>query len=105
MKNEKNWTKQKFDQEYNEYSEAKHSGPLPEYRISGTRTRILELGVGALPLIIDKIEKGDTNFIPVVAQLTNYTVKTDAETKEVLDWWKANKDKLTIFDYSDSQGN
>ena len=97
FKTGKNLMKQKFEGKYNEYSDVKHSRPNEKSAISSTRNKIAELGVVALPLIIEKIEKGETDLTPLVSQLTNNKVKSDAEAKEVLNWWKENKERWTIF--------
>ena len=96
----KNWTKREFKEKNTEYLKVKQSRPNEKGAINYNLNKIANLGATALPLIIEKIEEGDENFIPVVAQLTNFTIKNDSESKEVLDWWKANKDRWIIFDYS-----
>lgn len=93
----KNSTKQKFEEQYNQYSQAKRTRPDEKSVISYTRRKISELGVVALPLIIEKIDNGETDLIPLVSQLTDNRVKSDAQAQEVLDWWKDNKDRWTIF--------
>ena len=93
-------TQQHFIELYNNYSEVKQSRFNEKSAISYSRSKIADLGIAALPLIIQKIEKGEADLIPLVSQLTDNKIKSDAQKKEVLDWWKSNKDKLTIFDYS-----
>lgn len=94
----KNWTKQEFEKRNQKYLEAKRS-PEEKYAITSARKQIIELGIACIPLMIQKIEKGETDLIPLVSQLTDNSVKNDASAKEVLDWWKTNKDKWTIFKY------
>ena len=101
----KKWTIQKFDEKYNEYSKVKQTRPNEKDAINYNRNKISNLGLAALPLIIHKIEKGETDLIPLVSQLSDNKIKSDATQKVVLDWWKDNKNKYTIFDYSDSQAN
>ncbi len=96
----KNWTKQNFDENYNEYSKVKQTRSNEKDAISYYKQKIANLGIAALPLIIEKIEKGEKDLTPLVSEITNNKVKSDAEAKEVLDWWKANKARWTIFDYS-----
>ncbi len=103
LKNGKNWTKQKFDEEYIQYLHGKDLYPqelFPEYKRNENWNRLAKLGVAALPLIIEKIEQGESGLIPIVSMLTDNKLKNDAGIKDVLDWWKANKEKWTIFDYS-----
>ncbi len=103
FKNGKNWTKQKFDEEYIKYLQGKSSDTnelFPEYKRNENRNILTKLGVAALPLIIEKIEQGESDLIPLVSQLTDNRIKNDVEVKDVLSWWKANKEKWIIFDYS-----
>jgi len=64
--------------------------------------RIRGLGIAALPYIIEKVEQGDGDLIPLVSRLTSGAggapdaVRSRASAAECLDWWDKNKQKWTL---------
>lgn len=71
------------------------------------KSKVFSCGIAALPYIIDAIEKGDVSLVPIVPELTrghkakalhlNPELSINAKRAEVLEWWKKNKQKWTIF--------
>ena len=57
---------------------------------------IRALGIAALPIIIEKTKKGDTEFIEILSELTDNKVKKDATAAECLKWWNENKEDWLI---------
>jgi len=102
-------TPQRFAKYYGEWKRCMDEQKAKE--ADEWKERLRRLGVDALPLLIDKIEAGDDEFIPVVAMITRavmygyipsketvitYEVEEDATREEVLAWWAANKAEWTL---------
>jgi len=92
----KNWTQEKFEEKYGKYTKEKRNHPKHETAIRYERRRIATLGVAALPLIIKKIEQGETDLIPLVSELTDNQINENADVSDVLIWWQTNKNRWTI---------
>ncbi|NLW49353.1 MAG: hypothetical protein GXY85_00735, partial [Candidatus Brocadiaceae bacterium] len=58
--------------------------------------RLRELGVWALPLMIEKVREGDGDLIASVSYLTDGALPADATPRECLDWWEANREHWTV---------
>ena len=85
----------------------------PEFKVLTTRRertrlgevyhRIPALGIFALPFLLDEIEKGRSDFIPIVGFLTDGKApvvggRVEEVTRNVLRWWKqheSSKDSTT----------
>jgi hypothetical protein len=52
---------------------------------------LTNLGIDALPLMIEKIREGNTEFIPIISFLTNEAIKKDASPDTAIKWWAENK--------------
>lgn len=86
-----------FEDKYNRFIQEKLDYPEKK-EAQGYRQRdIASLGVPALPMLIQKIEQGETDLIPIVAELTNNEISRDADKTKVLQWWKENKERWIIF--------
>ncbi len=55
--------------------------------------QIQDLGVLALPLVVAEIQKGETNFIPIMSKLTDGEVPLDATSAQCAKWLKNNEVK------------
>jgi len=58
--------------------------------------RILDLGIDAIPQLVEKISEGDSEFIDAISFLTDGELKSDASVSETVEWWNNNKEKWTI---------
>ena len=58
--------------------------------------RIRDLGIVALPFIMEKVEAGERWLIPALSYLTDNAVKPYAEPDECAAWWKQNRADWTI---------
>ena len=58
--------------------------------------RIRDLGIVALPCIMEKVEAGERSLIPALSYLTDNAVKPYAEPDECAAWWKQNRADWTI---------
>jgi hypothetical protein len=85
---------QRFAALYKEYNSLKDQGKKEE--AEQKFQRIKDLGIDVLPLLIDKIQQGDTSLIPAVAYLTDKKVPESASPSECVSWWAANKAKFTL---------
>ncbi len=55
-----------------------------------------DLGIPALPLMVEKVREGESQFIPLISRLTDDELNKTATQAECLDWWENNKDKWVI---------
>jgi hypothetical protein len=58
--------------------------------------RIKDLGIDVLPLLVERVQKGDTDLIPAIAYLTDKKMPESATAAECVSWWAANKEKWTL---------
>jgi hypothetical protein len=89
------WTAERFQGSYNrrkaimaERPEATSAAKSPFYQME-------KLGIGALPFYMDKIAHGETEYIPLAADLT-HAFERDAKAAAVLQWWQENKDRWLV---------
>ncbi len=91
-------TKQQFENKYNNWKDAKTKHPKNSDDVKYAKRKLTQqVGVAALPLLIEKINKGETDLIDIVSGLTDGKIKRDATKQEVLLWWEKNKEKWTVF--------
>jgi hypothetical protein len=89
-------TPRRFEALYSEWKKFEKAGK--EGEAVGREQKIRELGIVALPCIVQKIEQGDDNLLPAFLYLTDKEVGTTATVSEALSWWAANKEKWTLPD-------
>ena len=87
-------TPKRFARLYEEWKDLRERGKLKEAK--DVYNRIVDLGVVALPLMIEKIEQGDTELIRAVSGLTDGRVTEDAKASECVEWWKKNEARWLI---------
>jgi hypothetical protein len=59
-------------------------------------TEIRDMGVDALPLIMDKIRGGDEKMVSLVSEIMGQEIGSTPSS--VLDWWKANEKNVRLPD-------
>jgi hypothetical protein len=91
------WTRNQFDEPYRLWKDTKQAKPNELEYIRAIRDSMAKPGVGALPLLVDKISQGDVELIPLVSELTGRRVRETATAQEVLDWWAVNKEHWIVF--------
>lgn len=69
------------------------SNPLESKEI---QKKIEDVGIAALPLLIENIRSGETDLIRVVSKLTDGKLKASVTQESCLAWWEANKEKYLI---------
>ncbi len=87
-------TPQQFEKLYQEWKSLKKKGKTEE--AEEKYQRVKDLGITALPYMIEKIEQGDSELIPALSELTDGQVDKNVKKEECLSWWKKNKDKWTL---------
>lgn len=58
--------------------------------------RILDLGIAALPYMVEKVKKGDIELIEEMSELTNGQLKKGTNKEDVEKWWNQNKESWII---------
>ena len=58
--------------------------------------RMIDLGVAALPNMMQKVELGGTDLIPAISELTDGKVQKKATASACLAWWERNRKNWTI---------
>lgn len=58
--------------------------------------KIKDLGIATLPYVMEKIQQGEIELIPIVSYLTDDAVKKDLTPSECVEWWNKNKDKWIL---------
>jgi len=87
-------TNKLFSQRYLRWSDLKNK--KEQNKSKEELEKIRALGIAALPLIMAKVQQGDTELIPVISKLTKDKIKSDATAVECLEWWKQNKEDWLI---------
>jgi hypothetical protein len=87
-------TSQQFEKFYREWKDFSQEGTQTEAKAK--YQRMIELGVAALPYMIEKVGQGDVELVPAISELTDSKVNKDAKPTECLNWWKENKEKWII---------
>ena len=87
-------TNTRFEKFYSEWQELKSQNK--DKQAKEKHRRIIDLGIAALPKIMQKIEDGDTALIQTVSKLTDKKVKPNAKKSDCIDWLKSNKEKWVI---------
>jgi len=85
---------ERFSTLYGEWQGLKKEGKSKE--ADEKFQRIKDLGIDVLPLLVEKVQKGDTDLIPAIAYLTDKKMPESATAAECISWWEANKEKWTL---------
>ena len=83
-----------FEEMYYEYHKFKAQNNDPE--AAQKFQRIKDLGIPALPAIVEKVRLGDESLIPAITYLTDGAVKQDTKCEDAAKWWEENKAKWTL---------
>ena len=90
----RNLTPVQFSQYYSQWKEFKNNHK--EKDAKDKLNEIYDLGIGALPMIMEIVRQGDTELIPIISKLTDDKIKSSATASECLSWWEKNKDDWLI---------
>jgi hypothetical protein len=89
-------TTQYFAERYSKWKKLREQGNEKESEAKEELENIRALGIAALPMIIEKVEKGDKELIPIVSKLTDSQVEENASIPQCTAWWRDNKQKWFI---------
>jgi len=78
------------------YRKLKYARKNNKKAVHSLYEEIEKLGILALPLLIDKLRKGDKGTLKIISELTDKKVKVDATLDECLVWWERNKEFYKI---------
>lgn len=84
-------TPQQFEELYQEWK-AQNEPDEAE----GAYRKLVDLGVVALPTMVEKVTDGDAAMIPAIAELTDGSLAPDVNAAECLVWWEEQADKWII---------
>jgi hypothetical protein len=59
--------------------------------------RMVDLGIVALPCMVAKVQAGDRDLIPAIAELSDNAVAKDATPEAVQAWWARKKPELRVL--------
>jgi len=88
------WTADRFAGLYGEWKKLKEDGKDEEGE--GKCQAMKDLGIAALPYMIDRVKQGDRDLMPAISCLVDAAVAADAEPPVCLDWWDKNKEHWRI---------
>jgi len=91
---ERRQTPERFAGLYEQWQALKREGKVGE--AVEKQQRIKDLGIDALPLVVEKVKQGDAGLIAVMSYLTDGKLPESAKPEECVSWWAANKDKWTL---------
>lgn len=86
-------TPERFAKLYAEWKTLKSEGKEDEAQQK--YQRIKDLGIDALPLIVEQLRAGNMDLMPVMSYLTDGQCPT-TDRQQCVQWWDANRDKWTL---------
>jgi len=84
-------TPQEFQRFYDDWKTLEQSE-----RRAASLSRMVDLGVAALPLMMTRVAAGDSALIPAISQVTDEAVAPDVSIEECLAWWETEKQRWTL---------
>lgn len=67
--------------------------------------KIYNLGVLALPFLVEEVKQGNTYYIPIISKLSDNELMAKATQAETIAWWKKSSEKYAYpVDYAFSKG-
>ena len=88
------FTERRFKVLYGEWKKAKEAGD--EETATLKYERIRDLGIAALPYLVEKVEEGEKEFVPVISYLSDGEVREDAGPADCVRWWREHKARWTV---------
>jgi hypothetical protein len=83
-----------LESEYSKWKEVKKTRPPHHKYISGKqKEQMLKYGVANLPFMIEKVQQGQTDLIPLISELVDGKLPADATQQKCLNWWEKNKSR------------
>jgi hypothetical protein len=94
--NGSDFTNQRFEAKHNEWKAMKKETDLEKSNAKRKLSEMTDLGIPAIPFMVEKVKQGETALIPLISKLTDKNISETATRQECLDWWEANKKKWLI---------
>jgi hypothetical protein len=91
------FTRGRFDAKRNEWKAMKKETQLEKSNANSKLSEMTDLGIPAIPFMVEKVGQGETDFIPLISKLTDKELAEDASIAECLDWWKSHKQQWLIL--------
>jgi hypothetical protein len=88
------WTEERFARLYQEWKALTAEGKREE--AEARYQAIKDLGIAALPYMMEKVKAGETALMPAIAYLTDGAVPADSDSEACLAWWEENRERWTI---------
>jgi len=88
--------KNHFDTHFQQWKTTKQAYPDRQPTIEHHKREMIKYGVAALPFLVETVQQGEAELIPMVSELTGRQVKETATREEILTWWNNNKQRWLI---------
>jgi hypothetical protein len=82
-------TSEKFEMRYKKWKDLKKAGKTKE--AEDQKLNIRHLGIDALPQMMERIESGDSELIPLVSSVTRDDLPSTSSITQATDWWRQRK--------------
>ncbi len=86
---------QLFQKLYRQWKRKKAAGDTE--RAKDRYQRIVDLGLMALPCIVDKVLAGDADLMPALVTLSDGAISKDAKPEAIRAWWTTRKKELKVL--------
>ena len=86
----------RFNAIYSRWKKMKKETKGEKYVARKEFNKMIDLGIPSIPFMVEKVKRGEIEFIPAISKLTDGKLKKDATQAECLDWWNKNKKKWLI---------
>jgi hypothetical protein len=93
-KNGRKETLQQFNQRYSQWKDLKNHSKEKEAK--DKMNEIFDLGIGALPMMMEKVKQGDSELISIISKLTDKKVDPNFTAEQCISWWEQNKEDWLI---------
>lgn len=89
-------TEESFNAIYSKWNKMKKETKGEKYVAHKEFNKMIDLGIPTIPFMVEKITRGEIEFIPVISKLTDGKLKKGATQAECLEWWNKNKQQWLI---------
>ncbi len=90
------FTRARLEAKHSEWKAMKKENQLEKSNANSKLSEMADLGIPAIPFMVEKVKQGETDFIPLISKLTNKKLAETATKEQCLAWWEANKQKWLI---------
>ncbi len=90
------FTRARLEAKHSEWKAMKKENQPEKSNANSKLSEMADLGIPAIPFMVEKVRQGETDFIPLISRLTNKELAETATKEQCLAWWEANKQKWLI---------